>query len=552
MGDRLGCLLRLCWKDGLGFGLFLAWVYCTLFGCGLAVDKPALDGTPATLGLECIWQFSGIAQALAGVAGLVACAVFSQRGTSIQPHVRNRTALVLGISSNVILWTAWLERGVWFDRLFWVGGLLSGFAIALFISAWGERLSSTNEARIEFVVPLAFTVSFLVYLAQLFCKQSSQVDLVCIAAMCAGSFGVLSLRPLLAPEDAHDSPHLAEQGKPSHGTTPPASACDSGTLRGLVSFSALVCASWIQIAFFRVISTPALAGNRFTHYLYPFLMACALSFAMLLLCIRVSRHLNITLVFRWCMPLFVASYAPLVAGYSDPTLRMAGYALNFLGMFGVQYGCWLGASKYVRRSHIRPQAVFSCLALGEGLGIAVGCMIGFAAHPLPFRHMFSLALLVLALVQLTTMVAGFNPSWVFRRSRGDADYPARETSVRESALLDTPQAVICPTDSRPAPVPATNEMPTAEPSTAETVCPDPSALEALFHQQASWLQATYQLTNRETEVAELLLAGRSRPFIRDELCLSLNTVGVHVRNLFAKCNVHSRQELIDLARNKPE
>ena len=46
-----------------------------------------------------------------------------------------------------------------------------------------------------------------------------------------------------------------------------------------------------------------------------------------------------------------------------------------------------------------------------------------------------------------------------------------------------------------------------------------------------------------------LIAGRSRPYIRDELVISLNTVHAHARNIFSKCNVHSQQELIDLAQS---
>ena len=49
-------------------------------------------------------------------------------------------------------------------------------------------------------------------------------------------------------------------------------------------------------------------------------------------------------------------------------------------------------------------------------------------------------------------------------------------------------------------------------------------------------------------MAELLLAGRSRPYIRDELIISLNTVHAHARNIYAKCGVHSQQEFMDLLR----
>lgn len=521
MGERIGHLVRLCWKDGAGLGLFLAWVYCTLFGCGLATVDPSLAGTPATLGLERIWLFSGIAEALGGAAGLALAARNRARGRTLSSGTLALAGLAFGVLASVVVWAAWIERTVWFGRLFWIGGLLAGVTCALFTVAWGARLSAANEARIEFTVPLAFTVSFALYLLILWLKQSSVVVLALVALMCVGSTCALRSRPA-PPDDQHDlAPHAD------------APARDQGALRSLPSFAALACASWVQIAFFRVISTPSLAGDRFTHYLYPFMLACLVSCVMLVLCIFVSRHLNVTLAFRWSMPLFVVSYVPLVADYGNDLLRMAGYALNFLGMFGVQYGCWLGASKFARRNRIDAGAVFCCLALGEGLGIAAGCAAGLYVMGMPAKMLFAVALLLLAGVQLVTMAVGFSPAWVIRRTRGRAD----------AGVGPADGAAACGTAG-------TCTGAEASDATGATVCPNPAALEELFHQQARWLQATYQLTNRETEVTELLLAGRSRPFIRDELCLSLNTVGVHVRNIFAKCTVHSQQELIDLARNQ--
>ncbi len=56
----------------------------------------------------------------------------------------------------------------------------------------------------------------------------------------------------------------------------------------------------------------------------------------------------------------------------------------------------------------------------------------------------------------------------------------------------------------------------------------------------------YSLSEREREVLALLARGRSQPFIRDELVLSKNTVASHVKRIYAKLGVHSKQELIDL------
>ncbi len=60
----------------------------------------------------------------------------------------------------------------------------------------------------------------------------------------------------------------------------------------------------------------------------------------------------------------------------------------------------------------------------------------------------------------------------------------------------------------------------------------------------------YGLTNRQTEVMELLVQGRSVSYIAKELCLSPDTVKGHVRILYQKTNIHSKQELIDLFQMK--
>lgn len=56
----------------------------------------------------------------------------------------------------------------------------------------------------------------------------------------------------------------------------------------------------------------------------------------------------------------------------------------------------------------------------------------------------------------------------------------------------------------------------------------------------------YALSPRETEVFVLLAQGRTRAFIQDELVLSSSTVKTHVSHIYAKMEVHDRQEMMDL------
>lgn len=54
------------------------------------------------------------------------------------------------------------------------------------------------------------------------------------------------------------------------------------------------------------------------------------------------------------------------------------------------------------------------------------------------------------------------------------------------------------------------------------------------------------LTVRETEVMTLLARGRSIPYIAETLYLTENTVKTYRQRIYAKLEIHSRQDLLDL------
>lgn len=60
------------------------------------------------------------------------------------------------------------------------------------------------------------------------------------------------------------------------------------------------------------------------------------------------------------------------------------------------------------------------------------------------------------------------------------------------------------------------------------------------------LVGRYGLSEREQSVLELLARGNTRASIAEKLCISENTVRVHVKNIYAKMHIHSKQQLIDM------
>ena len=54
-----------------------------------------------------------------------------------------------------------------------------------------------------------------------------------------------------------------------------------------------------------------------------------------------------------------------------------------------------------------------------------------------------------------------------------------------------------------------------------------------------------EVLDLENEVLNLLSKGKSYASIADELCLSVNTIKTHVRNIYEKLQVSSKDELIN-------
>lgn len=60
------------------------------------------------------------------------------------------------------------------------------------------------------------------------------------------------------------------------------------------------------------------------------------------------------------------------------------------------------------------------------------------------------------------------------------------------------------------------------------------------------IAATHQLSAREAEVLVYLAQGHTRASIAKRLFVSENTIREHVKNIYKKLYIHSRQQLIDM------
>ena len=69
---------------------------------------------------------------------------------------------------------------------------------------------------------------------------------------------------------------------------------------------------------------------------------------------------------------------------------------------------------------------------------------------------------------------------------------------------------------------------------------------AAHRERCTAFAAAHGLTERETEVLELLARGRTLKVVAERPTISKGTAGTHIANIYRKCDVHAQQDLIDL------
>ena len=81
----------------------------------------------------------------------------------------------------------------------------------------------------------------------------------------------------------------------------------------------------------------------------------------------------------------------------------------------------------------------------------------------------------------------------------------------------------------------------------ENVTPtDPVSMRrTLMESNTALIKEQFMLSDRETEILTLYALGLTQKKIAEELCISQGTTHTHIKRIYAKTNLHSRQEILD-------
>ena len=194
-----------------------------------------------------------------------------------------------------------------------------------------------------------------------------------------------------------------------------------------------------------------------------------------------------------------------------------GSAIMMMGRTCLSVLLWLLLVGEVHQTHVNPIFVFSCCFLGcDILSSLLGYLIVPALVSLAGIDAANLAPALaagMALVMMAASVFAFTAP-AFAEKTGSSDSTPSVPGIPDTSASDK------------------SSLPQTDP---------------LQHNLDS-ISATYFLTEKESEVAALLAAGNSQKRIAEELGISIGTVQTHLKNIYRKLNIHTRQELIDLVR----
>lgn len=278
----------------------------------------------------------------------------------------------------------------------------------------------------------------------------------------------------------------------------------------------------------------------------------------------------------------------LAAGILVTPLLDQGSAFNNY-FVGIAYNCfvlviWCLLAYVAYQSSLPALRVFGLGRGASALGTTVGWFLGSRLLALPEESVFSLnmvsvsmvfALLVVSMLVLNDRVIGAALRAPAGRGaggsgeRGGSDEagglgadgggdlgggPVAEVAGRGAAEGD-PAAKVVGGALASGPAAGAGGCGACDEERGGGVVDPGTPPEPLDAAEAAWrlhaarcdaLAARYGLSPRERDVLYLLARGRSIDYIAQDLSISFNTAKSHIRHIYVKADIHSRQELLDL------
>lgn len=260
-----------------------------------------------------------------------------------------------------------------------------------------------------------------------------------------------------------------------------------------------------------------------------------------------------------------------------PLLGGTGFGSQFIT---VAYNCfvlviWCFLAYVAYSSQLSAILVFGLGRGASALGTTVGWMAGLALVGGHGEEALSLEVVSVAMVfaLLVVSMLVLNDRFIGEALRGDESSLRPEVKASDSSAdvasgaesesglqgVSLGEAVHCPADGESAseewtaPLVADSaftEGREAPCDSSEGMVPADQVLDerrpGRYQLRCNAVAERFGLSPRERDVFDLLVRGRSIEYIAQTLAISFNTAKSHIRHIYAKIDVHSRQELLEI------
>lgn len=268
--------------------------------------------------------------------------------------------------------------------------------------------------------------------------------------------------------------------------------------------------------------------------------ASVLCMAVVAWALVMRRRVRFSLL--WGLPLALLCVGVLLLASLEPRLSELGSALVTIANTFTLGVLWIACYDVARHSSVPAYMVLGATWIAHQLPRELGRLAALAVGPYDSSPMLlAVCMVALLAASMTLLVNDGIPRTrpLFAQTCG----PEWKSMGAGPAVPGEPRAAGATLGASPSSAAGTggkNADARAGAGGAPAQALHPTELALLLMAQ------NYQLTRREVDIARLLLQGKSKASVGEELCLSESTVRTHARNLYAKLDVHSRDQLAAL------
>ena len=560
----------------LGWGFLLAWVFCAFYSGsmdGLSMMVDAMGG--------------GVARRLAvsvlpvgsAVVSLIVIVAAERR---LGPPTNCR-ALVVAAPLAVAVATPMLFLPVCgfaaTPLLFAVSAIFTGAGSALMWVIWGQLYARLPQDAVESCAPASAFVAALLSIAAMAVPHGASIALVSIYPLISG---VLLWRAW---------PEVSASASADHASLPaaPLPLREAFGSMGRGGFGILAACMFVSIEGSFWASSSAEASHAVIIFVVSALFMAVVSVSAT----AGPRRVSLSFAYRWMCPLMVAGFAAIIVlGAKTGAFAAAGVGIASRFAFCVITQMYFAS--YAARGAATPVQSYAVgwlfVHVGDLLGLLVSFPLQGAIGASAIEPSGAAAVLIVALVAAVMLALNDETrflSWETPQSYagavcaasasaagmdaavgagagaatgagaavdvGTVDAAAAVAGACAAGEAESGHLVLRPQSVRGAGGEGEGAAGETGVSAPVAVGASPSAISSqnsqpvdFIGQRVALLAREHKLTPRETEVFGLLAHGRSIPYVRDALIISRDTAATHAKHIYAKLDVHSRQELIDL------